>query len=189
MRTAACLVLITSTLLLTGCELDLMSLHPLYTNADTVFEKALEGVWFHKDGDKIETYTFERVEEAAVNGYHIFVDEQKDPYRCRLVLLGKHLFLDVSSKEVCDTCVRGHMFLRVDLSGGALRMAIVDEKWMVTQLENNALPYDLIRDGSESRRVIRASTQQLQAFFSANATNRSAFPEWIAMTRTRQPPE
>ena len=185
MRKPTWLTLIPAALLFTGCELDLMSLHPLYTSANTVFDQALDGVWFHKDGDEIKTYRFERVEESGVKGYHIFVDDQKDPYRSRLVRLGSRLFLDVSSKEICDTCVRGHMFVRVDLSAGALRMATVDEKWMVGQLGNNALPYELVRDGKETHRVIRASTQQLQAFFSANADNRKAFAEWIAMSRNR----
>lgn len=170
-------------LLLTGCGPDMMSLHPLYNEDDVILEDALPGQWVHFDGERKETWRFERVDGR--NSYKLMVEGDDKPIECHLVRLSNYLFLDASSLDAGDTGVRGHMFLRVELDGDTLRLASIDDKWLRGKLEKeNALAHERVRGGRQAKLVIRAATVDLQAFLVRHASDAEAFPEWTGFHRT-----
>src|SRR5271169_387267 len=76
------------------------SLHPLYTEQDTVTEPALEGTWMGTDTDDKWEIAFRRSKNGS---YEISVFDPdtklKDTYDGNLVRLGGELFIDVQSEE------------------------------------------------------------------------------------------
>ncbi|MCX6637584.1 MAG: hypothetical protein NT090_21230, partial [Acidobacteria bacterium] len=70
MRKAVILAVLGSALLMTGCG-DLLSLHPLYTAQDRVFDAALEGRW--EDDDNLLTV------ERSGDTYEVVLLSKKDP--------------------------------------------------------------------------------------------------------------
>jgi hypothetical protein len=177
-------ILLPAAALLTGCGPDMMSLHPLYTPSDVVFEEALLGRWLHVEGRSSEVWRFERQGEDA---YELRVDDDK-PIACRLVRLSNYLFLDASAVDAGDTGIRGHMFFRVELDRDTLRLASPDDKWLREKLAQNALAHERVRDGKRTTLVIRASTLDLQAFFLNGAADPRAFPEWTSLSRSAEAP-
>ncbi|MCC6859963.1 MAG: hypothetical protein IT158_15455 [Bryobacterales bacterium] len=125
--------------LLSGCG-DLLSLHPLYTEKDRVFDAALEGRW--EDDDN---FLLVEREEA---GYLISFRSKTEPageqrYEMRL--------LDLAGVRLADLLpadgALGHMILKVEVAGGVLRIAFFDSDWL-----RKRIPH-------ESVRVARGNTQ------------------------------
>ncbi len=93
-----------------GC-VPVMSLHPLYTEKDVVFEKNLLGVWVDQQDSQTQketldspdpnspknTWEFQHPDEKKKEYKLIFADEEgkKGSFATHLVKLGSRLFLDV----------------------------------------------------------------------------------------------
>ncbi len=110
MRIASAVVLLGMAALLTGC-LVVPSLHPFYTDKDTVFEPALVGSWqeYQMGGNATppaipQVWAFSKSEDAdrAPNGYNLIVGTKgyTATYQAYLVKVGDSLFLDLFPGEL-----------------------------------------------------------------------------------------
>ena len=122
MRKTLLLAALGSALLTSGCG-DLLSLHPLYTEQDRVLDPALEGRW--EDDDNLLTVTRDGTAyEIVFRSKGTPLEQQR--YEMRLVDIG-----GVRMADILPTGgVVGHMFLRVRVSTGELRIAFFDSAWL-----------------------------------------------------------
>jgi len=150
-------------LLLTGC---VVSLHPVYTEGDIVFEPALVGRWaegpdvfhFEKAGDKSYRATY--TDESGASGR----------FTAHLLKLDGDLYLDLFPEEpdlkendfYKMHIVAAHTFMRVKQISPRLQMAFMDYDWLDKLLEKT--PEAIKHEKQEDRVIITASTKELQAF-------------------------
>lgn len=89
---------------LAGC-VPVMSLHPLYTEQDVVFEEKLLGVWVDDPNGPEMTWEFQRPDESKKEYELIFSDKEgkKGIFTSNLAKLNGRFFLDAYAKEFpCD---------------------------------------------------------------------------------------
>jgi uncharacterized protein (UPF0128 family) len=164
--------------LLGGC-LPVMSLHPLYTEKDVVYEERLLGTWVDDSNSPETTWEFNRIEEPN-NAYNlVFSDEEgkKGSFVAHLVKLQNRLFLDVyPSKPPWETedpnklelpynsffLMPAHTFIKIDFNGPQLKMWLTNDEEMKKLLkeEPNAVKHTFIED----RLILTAPTKELQNF-------------------------
>src|SRR5713226_6074751 len=121
MRNMTMLAVFAVALLTIGCG-DLLSLHPLYTEKDRVFDTTLEGRW-EADDDLLSV-------DRAGDAYEVTMQSKKNPserskYEARLTDIGGIRLADVLPMDVV-----GHMFLKVRVAQGQLRIAFFDSEWL-----------------------------------------------------------
>jgi len=165
--------------LLGGCVL---SLNPLYTEKDLIFEKKLLGTW-RKSGSE-DTWQFER---ADSNNYYkvVYTDEKgrKGPFDAGLGKINNMMFLNIFPQEPkLDEndfykfhILRAHSFIMVEQIEPTLKMRIMNPDKAKEMLENdpNLIKYEIVRD----RLVFTASTEELQEFMKAHANDEGLFGE------------
>ncbi len=165
--------------LLGGCVL---SLHPLYTEKDLIFEEKLLGTWAKNDSK--ETWQFKQV-----NGdkYYkmIYTDEKgkKGPFDAGLGKLNNMMFLNIFPQEPKLKAndfykfhiLRVHSFIKIEQIEPTLKMRIMNPEKMKEMLENdpNLIKYEIVQD----RLVLTASTEELQKFMKAHANDEGLFGE------------
>ena len=170
--------------LLTSCYTS--ALHPLYGDADSVFEPGLLGAWNTPADDTDRTVlTFEK---GQGNSYRAILvgpdcDSSADCiFEVHLVRLNARLFLDavqtrlrVKGQEV-DTgiVIPSHVIGRLSLAGDTLRLDLLSDSWLKDSLKSgkSAIPFEVVDDDV----VLTASTPELQKFVSAHATDNAVFP-------------
>jgi hypothetical protein len=162
--------------ILGGC-VPVMSLHPLYTEKDTVFEEKLLGTWVSDDNETTWEFTCPSKPEKKYE--LVFSDDEgkKGMFDVHLTKLQDRFFLDVyPGKSPCDEkdpnkvdwlyntlfLVPVHTFIKIDFVGPQLKMKITDDDEMKKLLveDPNAVEHTLIED----KPVLTASTEKLQAF-------------------------
>ncbi len=185
MKTRAKLCLLSMLLALAGC---VPSLHPLYTDADVVFDPALIGVWGEKSDAK-ETWAFTKDTGKA---YHL-VDTDKDGktgnFVVHLVDLGGTRFLDLypADPKMAENdfykmhLVPAHSFALVSEIGPALGLAFLNPDWLKKTLESSpdAIKHEVVEDTI----LLTAQPKELQRFLLANLKTKNAFGEtrdWYA---------
>jgi hypothetical protein len=180
MKILPLLFLVSACLLLSGCAPS--SLHPLYTDRDTVTEPALEGTWSSGPDDKDELV----IQKSGDHEYDLVISctDQKvictdakvrQDYAVHLVRLGGQLFVDLSFKgqTVSGVDVDGpigvipaHAIAKVKLSGDDLAYATLEDKTMQKIISGGSpLDYQML-DGSM---LLTAQTDALRSFISAHA--------------------
>jgi hypothetical protein len=170
-RKAAILAVLGSALLMTGCG-DLVSLHPLYTGQDRVFDAALEGRW--EDDDNL--LTVERIR----NAYEVVLRSKKDPseqqtYEVHLVDIGGVRFADI----LPTGGILGHMFLKVRVSASDLRIAFFESAWLLERV-----PYEPVPVARGNRQaVLIARTPELRKQVEKYATAPEAYDDEIRYRR------
>ncbi|MCX5638783.1 MAG: hypothetical protein NTX52_13990, partial [Planctomycetota bacterium] len=195
--------------LLCGC-LPVMSLHPLFTEKDTVFNEKLLGTWVDPNSPKT-TWEFKRA-DANENAYRlIFSDEEgkKGLFVAHLVKLKDKLFLDVhlgespvDAVEKLELEVRGevkdpnkvnfwvynalflvpaHTFIRVNSVEPQLKMLLTDDEKMEELLK--ADPNAVKHDFLDDgpSPILTASTKELQAFILKYADDSRVFTEAMVL--------
>jgi len=190
--------------LLGGC-IPVMSLHPLYTEKDVVFDEKLLGVWNSDPNDTSNgTWEFKRSSEKAEKAYElIFSDEEgkRGLFIAHLVKLENRLFLDVYPPELpCGTLeedpnkiewlyntfffVPAHTFIKINSIEPQLKMQLTIEGEMEKLLkeEPNAVKYEAIED---DRLILTASTKELQKFVLKYADDDRVFIDEIVLTRKK----
>ena len=86
--------------ILGGC-LPVMSIHPLYTDEDVVFEEKLLGIWVDDDNDPKTTWEFSQVSEKQKK-YRLILSDNEDKngsFDVHLVKLKDRFFLDIYPNE------------------------------------------------------------------------------------------
>jgi hypothetical protein len=184
-----------SAVLLGGC-VPVISLYPLYTDKDVVFEEKLLGTWVQDDGET--TWEFKTIDEPN-NAYKlIFSDDEgkKGSFVARLVKLQNRHFLDVYPSEVpwelddpnktdwpynVFFLIPAHTFLKIDSMEPQLKIRLMldsDVKELLEQ-DPDAIKHALIDD----RLVLTASTKELQAFVLKYADGDRLFTDEIVLGR------
>jgi hypothetical protein len=171
-------------ILLGGC-LPVMSLHPLYSEKNVVFDEKLLGTWVDDPNKPETTWQFSRgyaadAPETEKQYKLIFCDKEgkKGSFEAHLVKLNKQLFLDVYPSELpwepndpnkvqwaYNTLflIPAHGFLKVNAAEPQLKLQIVlsDKCKEFLEKDPNAVERTIVED----RVVLTAQTKKLQEFF------------------------
>ncbi|MEJ2110234.1 MAG: hypothetical protein P8Z37_10040 [Acidobacteriota bacterium] len=164
-----------------------ISLYPLYTPEDLVFDAALLGEWSEQDSE--ETWNFSKGE---AKGYDLlFVDEEgkKGDFVAHLVKIRKKLFLDIfpKSKDTNESDVydwhvmRFHSFIRIKQIQPTLQMSIFNSDWVKEYLQQH--PDDIQHEKIGDRIVLTAKPKELQDFIMRHENTKEAFEDPFTMTR------
>jgi hypothetical protein len=176
MRISKMLAVCGIAVLMSGC---VVSLHPLFTDENLVFEEGLVGTWFSEDGDV--KWRFQKAEDK-VYGLTVAENEAPGKFEARLVRLGKFLFLDLYPKEPdIDNdfyklhLLPAHGIMRVWLEGDLLRVAMIDYDWLNERIKEKKA--DIAHEILDGRIVLTASTEDLQEFYLKYAEDNKAFSD------------
>lgn len=161
--------------LLGGC-IPVMSLHPLYTEEDVVFEEKLLGTWVD---DSNCTWEFKCPNEPEKIYKLVFSDDegQKGSFDVRLAKLENKLFLDAYPGEMpwdkedpnktgwfynTFFLIPAHTFIKINSIEPELKLQLtnVDEMKKLLKENPDTVKHELVEDGM----ILTASTKELQAF-------------------------
>jgi len=198
--------------LLGGC-VPVMSLHPLYTEKDVVFEEKLLGTWVDDSNDT--TWEFKRFVDAnnaldftqpekPEKTYRLLFSNNegstKGSFFAHLVKLETRLFLDVFPSQlpyvpqdpddpnegwVYNTpfLVPVHTFIKVDSIEPQLKMHLTDDDEMEKLLKED--PNAVKHEVIGDRFILTASTKELQAFVLKYADDNRVFTGEIVLSRKK----
>ena len=185
--------------LLGGCG-PVMSLHPLYTEKDVVFEERLLGRWMDDPNSPETIWQFSRIDEPY-NAYNlVFSDEEgkKGSFVAHLVKLQNKLFLDVYPSEQPSKnedsnklelhynslfLIPVHTFLKIDFNGPNLKMWItnIEDMKKLFEEEPNAVKHTFVDD----KLILTAPTKELQDFILKYADDKRVFKGGIVLGRKK----
>ncbi|UCG59250.1 MAG: hypothetical protein JSU70_07010 [Phycisphaerales bacterium] len=189
------------TALLGGC-VPVVSLHPLFTKEDIIFEEKLLGTWVDEPEAPETTWQFKRFDKSDgkyENAYElVFEDERgkKGVFVAHLVRLRDKLFLDIYPSELpwqpedqnevqCPYNVfflmPVHSFMKVDSIEPQLKMRITMDDEMEKLLKDN--PDVVKHEWIEDRLILTAPTKELQSFVLKYADDKRVFTGEIALGR------
>ena len=195
MRRFAHVLAIASLVTNSGCLV--VSISPLSTEKDAVFEPAIVGVW---NGSPTEQYVVSRLGEKA---YKVEVNDGKTKmtFVGHLVRLDGVLFLDMAASTewnelgvprdaagtLNDWFLPLHFYVRVSQITPSLSVSAVDETWFKGYLKEH--PTALAHTFHDSNVVLTGSTQDIQKFFRAHANTLGAFEKPTVLTRQERTTE
>lgn len=186
--------------ILGGC-VPVMSLHPLYTEEDVVFEEKLLGTWV--DDSNETTWEFKRPDESKKAYELIFRDDEgnKGLFVVHTVNLENGLFLDIYPGqlpwEIRDPnkvewlynaffFVPAHTFIKIDSIEPQLKMRLTDDDEMEKLLKEdpNVVKHEVVED-YDGGIVLTAPTKELRAFVLKYADDSRVFPKEIVLNRKK----
>jgi hypothetical protein len=189
------------TILMGGC-LPVLSLHPLFTKENVVFEPKLLGRWVDDPNDPETIWLFQRSEkseEEYEKAYKLTFcdkDAKKGIFTAFLVKMDNKLFLDIfptqfpSGKDDVEEMnlsfnaflfMTGHTFVIVDSVEPKLKMRLTDDEDMKELLKEN--PDAIEHTFVDERLILTASTKQLQSFVLKYADDQRAFANEVVLLR------
>lgn len=182
--------------LLGGC-IPVMSLHPLYTEEDVVFEANLIGTWVDDPDKPNTTWEFIRTgtEEKTYKLVYSDNDGKKGSFVVHMVKLENRLFLDVfpdqfpSEQQDWEKMKLAynyfffepaHTFIKIDYIEPKLKMRrmVEDDMKELLKEDPNVIKHELVED----KIILTASTKELQAFVLKYAYDIRVFPAKIVLT-------
>jgi hypothetical protein len=196
--------------LVAGC-VPILSLNPLFTKEDIVFDEKLLGTWTEEGGESGTSWDFARFEESAAEGlpkdlqsefkrlYRLNLadkDGHKGVLAACLVKLGERRFLDIfpdqfpsgeSDPEKTKLMYNAflffpsHTFIRVDAIGDQLKIRFTDDDEFKKLVE--AEPKAVTYAATQERPILTASTKELQAFVTKYADDDRLFPHEMTLAR------
>ena len=172
MRSIAGLAFLGAALLLAGCG-DLLSLHPLCTGGDRVFDAALEGRW--------ETEDDLLLVNRAGDAYEAILQSKKNPseqvkYEVRLVDIKGIRFADIIPTDAI-----GHMIVKLSGTEAQLRIAFFDSKWL-----RQRVPHEEVAVAKNNRQaVLTARTPQLRNLVGQYASEPRAYDDEVVFRRMK----
>ncbi len=197
--------------ILAGC-VPVMSLHPLYTEEDVLFEEKLLGTWVQDTDETAWEFSCPNEPEKAYE--LIFTDKEgkKGSFVAHLVRLENRLFLDVFPKEFpCKAeeekhqlvedkiiltvkvlmkwhynalfFVPFHTFIKINSIEPQLKMQLTDDEDMGKLLKEN--PNAVKHQLVEDKLLLTVSTKELQAFVLKYADDNRVFTDEIVLTRKK----
>jgi len=174
-----------------GCLV--MSLHPFFTDTDSVFEKSVIGTWTDKEGKA--TLVFK---QFGANAYRVTYlqrevlsspggkKESGEPgeFEGHIGRIGGALFLDLypdkdswnrlKNDALAVHLAPTHTISKVWVDGDKLMIASLDHDWLKDLLTRD--PTAIAHEMVEGSIVLTASTEALQAFLRKCAGEPNAFP-------------
>jgi len=206
MRTMKILIISIIGLCMMGCWT--ISVHPLYTDDDLVFEEALIGTWGDPTGEDEETWQFEKADNDS---YRLIVrdtdtdhspdDPLEDCYarldidprtdgafEAHLLKLDEYLFLDLYPEEpeignevYLSHVIPAHSFMKIEIAGDTLKLAFFDTEWLEESIEEGQL--DIEYAERDDFYVLTSSTNKLQKLIMENMDE--VFPESGGLARLK----
>jgi hypothetical protein len=165
---------------LSGCMV--VSINPLFTENDLVFDEQLVGTWEEDHNQMV-------VEKGTDGSYHMTYveDDERTDYRLSLLKLGDQFFWDMQPlEEPSDDdflLLQTHLAVRVSVDEDNLTMAILDGDWLKRGLKQGTIQVD--HQVLEDRVVLTGSTAELQTFFRSIAGNKQAFSDPAVYRRVK----
>jgi ABC-type glycerol-3-phosphate transport system substrate-binding protein len=161
----ASFVMIAAAVGLAGCS-TLVSLHPLVSDQQAVFDPALVGVWAEEKGDTVF------VVQQYGNNYKIRRIENNNAqlFGAQLFKSGELRILDLVSANDDPFQLAVHTPLRVWIDGSKLRYATLDSAW----LKDNARKLLAVQDVGD-RALITAPTDAVLRFLLTYGATDTAF--------------
>jgi hypothetical protein len=155
-----------------------VSLHPLGTEKDVIYDPALVGKW--RDGEEQLI-----IKKADDSGYLLVINTPKAPpekFRAQLVRLGDFLFLDLSPEAQANEnnvrwwfhLIAGHSFSKVKITKDTLQLTLLNEDWLEKKILAKEVP--LAHEYIDDRLILTGSTEELQAFVKKYGADKEAFP-------------
>ncbi|MGE5296239.1 MAG: hypothetical protein ACM3VT_15565 [Solirubrobacterales bacterium] len=199
-------------ILLAGC-VPVVSLHPLFTKENIVFDEKLVGTWVKDVNNPEVTWEFSRMDESAAVGllepwkeqitkfYRLNITDEenhKGSFAACMVKLGDQLFLDVFADRFPEGgqdiekmtlaynaffFVPVHTFIKVNAIGDQLTIRITDDDRFKEIVQ--AEPTVVKHEIMDDRPVLTASTEELQAFVTKFAADERLFPNDLTLQRKR----
>jgi len=185
--------------LLAGC-VPVMSLHPLYTEEDVVFEEDLVDTWVDDPDSPKNTWEFSRAEAKEKTYKLVYSDNEgkKGSFVVHLVKLENRLFLDVFPNQFPSEqqdweemkwaynfffFVPAHTFIKIDSIEPKLKMrrTINDEMKELFKEDPSVIEYESV----DGKIILTASTEELQAFALKYAYDIRVFPAKVVLTRKK----
>jgi hypothetical protein len=182
--------------LLGGC-IPVMSLHPLYTEKDVVFEAKLLGTWVDNPNSPETVWQFSDANKQEKKYKFTFADKdgQKGLFVAHLVKLQNRLFMDVYPSEPpwneedpnkvewsYNTLffIPSHTFIKINSLQPELKLQLTDDDELKKLFEEkpNAIEHISIED----KLILTASTQKLQAFVLKYADDSRVFTAETVLT-------
>ena len=187
-----------------GC-VPVVSLHPLFTKENVVFEEKLLGVWVDDPNNPESTWEFRRsdkTDKPDEKAYRLIFsdkDGKKGSFYAHLVKLDNKLFLDAcpsgppweESKEPDKMdwpynvllMVPGHTFIRVDSIEPVLKMRLTDDDKMKELFKEQ--PKAVAHEEIDDTLILTAQTKDLQTFVLKYADDERVFPNEIILKRKK----
>jgi len=164
MRLAAILAMAAGAAILTGCG-PVVSVQPLYTEQDLVYDLPLEGTWAAQDDGEIWQV------QRSGDGYRF--ESSADKFIVHLLHVNGLRFLDITSPAESALAVSGHVFAKVWMEDGALRISLMNDTWVEKIVQQGLGPQSVTN--SEREVVLTAPTNELQRFVWLYAADPEAF--------------
>jgi hypothetical protein len=198
--------------ILGGC-VPVMSLHPLFTEEELVFENKLLGKWMDDPNNPKSTWEFKRIEDSKQKdgelnppkkpekAYKLILlnneDNTKGSFYAHLVKLENRLFLDVYPSRIpCAEpdpnedwllntffLIPGHSFVIIDSIEPQLKMRWTNQEELKKLLKEK--PDAVKHELVEDGIILTASTEQLQQFVLKYADDERVFSEETTLTRSK----
>lgn len=187
------------TALLGGC-VPVLSLHPLYTEKDVIFEEKLLGTWIENPDDPETIWRFSRADDPNNEYKLVFSDDQgkKGSFTVHLVKLKSKLFLDVYPSELpweiedpnkvelpynSFFMIPAHTFIKIDTIEPELKMRLTSEKEIKKLLEEQ--PDTVEHMFIEDKLILTAPIKELQSFVLKYADDERVFKTEIVLRRSK----
>jgi len=198
--------------LLGGC-IPVISLHPLFTEEDLVFEEKLLGTWIDDPNSPKSTWEFKRIVDSSKKEWEfdlpkkpekayklILLDNKegtKGSFFAHVVKLKDRLFLDVfPSRFPCAQLdpkqdwafnmfflIPGHSFAIIDSIEPQLKIRWTTQNEMEKLFKEESKA--IKHELVENRIILTASTKKLQAFVLKYADDKRVFPAKAVLTRKK----
>jgi hypothetical protein len=172
MRTLKAALAAALMIVFSGCWV--LSIDPLYTSDDLVYEEALVGIWGDPEGESDETWTFMKHGEKS---YRLVIEEEGAPdavFETHLLRLNNRLYMDLlpDEPESVNEAMLGHLipahsFWTVTLEDHVLSLDVLDAEWLQAMIDSTKIDIDYIR--RDDAIVLTAHTKDLQAFVMQHA--------------------
>jgi hypothetical protein len=147
-----------------------VSLHPLYTEGDVIFDKGLLGTW---GKEKPEFYITEGPNESSYL-FRLADGNNVITLHTHLLKINEALFLDFAGYQENLDClnpfmIQGHFFAKVVSIEPELSLSCVD----IEKIDPNKVDREVVKE----RIILTASPEELQEFFRQNINNTDIFQE------------
>jgi hypothetical protein len=176
MRSILMIAALAAAALATGCGVTL-SVHPLYAEKDLASDLQLEGKWTDDEAKDIWAVR----KDGDVYVATCPTDKDSEPIEMRLVRLGEHRFLDLTSKNTPSLSIPGHLFAKVSVTGDELQIQMMDSKWLEQKARETGFPYV----EADKQVILTAPTSDLQKFVLLHAADPDAFESAEKLHRVR----
>jgi hypothetical protein len=161
-----------------------LSLHPLYTEEDLVYDAGLEGLW----GEDNDHWLFEKADE---NEYKLTVTSGENPpvvFSAHLVQLKEYTFLDLQASEVSGISdfsslmlIPVHAIWQYKRDGDTFRLRTLDYDWMVERVDKKR--FWIAHEEYEDWFIFTAEPKRLQRFFLNWVGDEDAYGDWEEIER------